>query len=68
MRFRRSIEYPAAGLAAALWREGNILADLRVVDALSERPDHVHAVHLPIRALASGSIAARLRVWLRLQV
>jgi 4-hydroxybenzoyl-CoA reductase subunit beta len=57
IRIRRSIEYPVAGVAVALRREGSVLADLRVaVTGTNPRPVLLEGT----RELCGGPLDARL--------
>ena len=57
IRIRRSIEYPVAGVAVALRREGNKLTDLRVaITGTNPRPVLLNGT----RALCGGSLDERV--------
>ena len=69
LRIRRSIEYPVAGVAVALRREGNALADLRVgITGTNPRPVLVEGTEALCGGGLDDAVLARLDAMIRDQV
>jgi 4-hydroxybenzoyl-CoA reductase subunit beta len=69
VRIRRSIEYPVAGVAAALRRDGDVLADLRVaVTGTNPRPVLLEGTRALCGRALDGGVLAGLDALVRDQI